>query len=65
MSVTNVQIRKKLLEKGLRYYHLNQILSVSDATRCRLMRSELPATTQDMICERIDEFVKKEEKNHA
>ena len=42
----------------MKYYQLDQILGVSEATRCRMLRNELPAEEQDRICKLIDEYVK-------
>ena len=53
----NKKIRMKLIEKDLKYYQLDLILGVSEPTRCRMLRQELPEDEQDRICRLIDEYV--------
>lgn len=58
--MNNLRIRTKLLEKGLKYYHLDEILGISEPTRCRWMRKELPEEEQERICNLIDEYTENE-----
>jgi len=53
----NMKIRVKLMEHALRYYELDRILGISEPTRCRMLRDELPDGEQDRICKLIDEYV--------
>ena len=55
--MNNVKIRQKLASNMLKYYTLDQILGVSEATRCRILRNELPDDEQERICKLIDQFV--------
>ena len=55
--MNNLKIRIKLTETGIKYYELDRILGVSEPTRCRMMRNELPEAEQDRICRLIDEYV--------
>ena len=55
--MNNLKIRVKLLETGLRYHVLDRILGISEPTRCRMLRKELPAEEQERICKLIDEFL--------
>ena len=55
----NKKIRMKLIEKDLKYYQLDQILGISEPTRCRMFRNELPEAEQDRICRLIDEYTQK------
>lgn len=63
--MNNLKIRMKLTEKGLRYYHLDEILGISEPTRCRMLRKELPAEEQDRICKLIDDYATKGGQNHG
>lgn len=56
--MNNLKIRRKMASEMMKYYQLDQILGVSEATRCRMLRNELPAEEQDRICKLIDEYVK-------
>ena len=56
--MTNLRVRMKLLENGLKYYDLSKILCVSDSTRCLMLRNELPDEEQDRICKLIDDYAK-------
>ena len=56
--MNNLKIRMKLMELGLRYYQLDKILGISEPTRCRLLRNELPEEKQEEICKLIDEYVR-------
>lgn len=55
--MNNLKIRFKLTEKGMKYYELDKILGISEPTRCRMLRNELPESEQDRICKLIDEYV--------
>ena len=55
--MNNLRIRFKLTEKGLKYYELDKILGISEPTRCRMLRNELPEAEQDRICKLIDEYI--------
>ena len=57
--MNNLKIRIKLTEKGMKYYELDRILGISEPTRCRMFRNELPPAEQDRICKLIDEYVRK------
>lgn len=61
--MNNLKIRIKLTEKGLKYYQLDKILGISEPTRCRMLREELPEVEQDRICKLIDEYTEKGEEN--
>jgi hypothetical protein len=63
--MNNLKIRIKLTEKGLRYYHLDEILGISEPTRCRMLRKELPTAEQDRICRLIDEYAKKGDQDNG
>ena len=56
--MNNLKIRMKLMELGLRYFQLDKILGISEPTRCRLLRNELPEEKQEEICKLIDEYVR-------
>ena len=62
--MNNLKIRMKIMEKGLKYYELDRILNISEPTRCRMLRNELPAEEQERICKLIDEYVAKEGQLH-
>ena len=62
--VKNKKIRMKLLEHDMKYYQLDKILGISEPTRCRMLRNELPEAEQDRICQLIEEFVKKGSQEH-
>lgn len=55
--MTNIKIRKALASKMMRHYQLDEILGISEATRCRMLRKELPDEEQERICKLIDEYV--------
>ena len=59
LNMNNLKIRLKILGSGLRYYHLDEILGISEPTRCRMLRKELPEEEQDRICKLIDEYLTK------
>ena len=54
--MNNPKIRIKLMENNLRYYELDKILGISEPTRCRMLRNELPAEEQERICKLIEEY---------
>lgn len=58
--MNNKKIRLKILGSGLKYYHLDEILGISEPTRCRMLRKELPEEEQERICKLIDEYIMKE-----
>lgn len=62
--MNNLKIRHKLMEKGMKYYELDMILGISEPTRCRLLRNELPEDRQEEICKLIDEYVAKGGQSH-
>lgn len=55
--MNNLKIRRKMASEMLKYYQLDQILGISEATRCRMLRNELPEEDQDRICKLIEEYV--------
>lgn len=55
--MNNLKIRRKMASNMLPLYHLDRILGISEATRCRMLRNELPEAEQDRICKLIDEYV--------
>ena len=63
-NMTNPKIRVKLESEHMRYYELDRILGISEATRCRMLRNELPEAEQDRICRLIDEYVAKGGQDH-
>lgn len=62
--MNNLKIRIKLIEEDLKYHQLDKILGISEPTRCRMLRNELPVEEQDRICKLIDEYVAKEDLGH-
>lgn len=62
--MNNIMIRQKLASKMMKYYHLDQILGISEATRCRMLRNELPEAEQNRICKLIDEYAEKGDQKH-
>ena len=56
--MNNLRIRVKLMENGLKYYQLDSILGISEPTRCRMLRNELPKEEQERICKLIDDYAK-------
>lgn len=62
--MNNLKIRIKLTEKGLKYYELDRILGISEPTRCRMLRNELPTEEQNRICKLIDEYTTKGGHDH-
>ncbi len=63
-TVNNLKIRYKLIEKGMKHYELDRILGISEPTRCRLLRNELPEVKQEEICKLIDEYAAKGGQDH-
>ena len=59
--MTNMKIRKKLAENMMKLYQLDEILGISEATRCRMLRKELPEEEQDRIIKLIEENIGNEE----
>ena len=57
--MNNLKIRLKLTEKGVKYYELDKILGISEPTRCRMLRNELPEDEQERICKLIEEYAKR------
>lgn len=62
--MNNLKIRIKLTEKGMKYYELDRILGISEPTRCRMLRTELPEEEQDRICKLIDDYTENGGHNH-
>ena len=62
--MNNRKIRDKLDVNGMRYYELDMILGISEATRCRMLRNELPEAEQDRICKLIDEYATRGGQEH-
>ena len=62
--MNNLKIRSKLSDNDMRYYVLDRILGISEATRVRMLRNELPEAEQDRICKLIDEYVKNGGQEH-
>ena len=62
--MNNLKIRIKLTEKCMKYYELDRILGISEPTRCRMLRNELPETEQDRICKLIEEYAKNGGQDH-
>lgn len=62
--MNNLRIRIKLTEKGMKYYELDKILGISEPTRCRMLRNELPPAEQERICQLIDEYCEGGGKEH-
>ena len=63
--MNNLKIRRKMASEMLKYYQLDQILGISEATRCRMLRKELPEEEQDRICRLIDDFLSNGGLNHG
>ncbi len=61
MLPNNQKLRDRLTESSLKYYQLDTILGISEATRCRMLRKELPEAEQDRICKMIDAFLESEQ----
>ena len=53
--MNNIKIRKALAANMMKLYQLDEILGVSEATRCRMLRSELPEDEQNRIVKLIEE----------
>lgn len=53
--MNNIKIRQALASKMMKYYQLDEILGVSEATRCRMLRNELPDEEQNRIIQLIEE----------
>lgn len=62
--MNNLKIRIKLTEKGMKYYELDRILGISEPTRCRMLRNELPEEEQDRICRLIEEYAENGGRDH-
>ena len=62
--MNNPKIRIKLMENNMRYYELDRILGISEPTRCRMLRNELPVEEQERICKLIDEHLKNGGQEH-
>lgn len=62
--MNNIKVRQKLASKMMKYYHLDKILGISEATRCRMLRNELPEAEQERICKLIDEYVENGGREH-
>ena len=62
--MNNLKIRLKLTETGIKYYELDRMLGISEPTRCRMLRKELPAEEQERICTLIDEYAKNGGQKH-
>lgn len=61
--MNNIKIRTKLMEKNMKYYELDKLLGISEPTRCRMLREEIPEAEQDRICKLIDEYAEKRAKS--
>ncbi len=64
MKMNNIKIRQKLASHMMKYYQLDKIMGISEATRCRMFRQELPEKEQDRICKLIDDYVKNGGQDH-
>ena len=53
--MNNIKIRQALASKMMKYYQLDELLGISEATRCRMLRTELPAEEQNRIIQLIEE----------
>ena len=53
--MNNIRIRQALAAKMMKYYQLDEILGISEATRCRMLRKELPEEEQLQIIHLIEE----------
>ena len=53
--MNNIKIRQALASKMMKYYQLDEILGISEATRCRMLRTELPEEEQNRIIQLIEE----------
>lgn len=53
--MTNMRIRKALAANMMKHYALDEILGISEATRCRMLRNELPEDEQNRIVQLIEE----------
>lgn len=51
----NLIIRFALMEADMKYYELDKILGISEPTRCRMLRQELPKEEQNRIVNLIRE----------
>ena len=52
--MNNIKIRQALASHMMKYYQLDEILGISEATRCRMLRSELPEEEQNRIIQLIE-----------
>lgn len=55
--MNNMKIRIKLMETGMKYWQLDEVLGISEPTRCRKFRNELPEEEQERICHLIDKYL--------
>ena len=55
MRNNNLIIRFALMEADMKYYELDKILGISEPTRCRMLRQELPKEEQNRIANLIRE----------
>lgn len=53
MRNNNLIIRFALMEADMKYYELDKILGISEPTRCRMLREELPDEEQHRIANLI------------
>lgn len=53
--MNNLKIRFKLMQSGIKYYELDKILGISEPTRCRMLRKELPEEEQERIVQLIEQ----------
>ena len=54
----NLIIRFALMEADMKYYELDKILGISEPTRCRMLRNELPLEEQNRIANMIRNYKK-------
>ena len=52
--MTNIKIRTKMLEKGIKQWQLGKMLGKSEATVYRMLREELPEDEQEKIISLIE-----------
>lgn len=52
--MNNKKVRQALASHMMKYYQLDEILGISEATRCRMLRSELPEEEQNRIVNLIE-----------
>ncbi len=63
--MNNKKIRIKILENDMKYHQLDKILGISEPTRCRMLRNELPEAEQERICKLIDDYAANGGKVHG